>query len=93
MNGKYTVEFLDAGGKVLGEAHCPAELLMKGYFSKQGQVATFRATDHLGTVINTGEVTSKEGDGDVRLNGTYVYVGDSIDLSLTVTHDERRRTP
>ena len=91
MNGKYTMEFLDARGRVLGEADCPAELFMTGSFAKEGLIASFRATDHLGTVIDTGEVTDKEGDGGIRLSATYVYAGDGVDLALTVNHKERRR--
>ena len=93
MKGEYTIELLDAEGVVLGKAQCPAELFMKGRFSERGAVVKFRATDHRGTVLDTGEVTTLEGGGAIRLNATYVYAGDLVDLAVTLTHEERRDHP
>ncbi len=92
MNGQYTVEFLDAEGVVLGKAQCPAELFMRGGFTKSGQVVSYRATDAHGTVFDGGSVTGEGGDGGIILSGAaYVGPGFGVELDITLTHTDRRK--
>ena len=92
MNGKYTIEFMDARGRVLGQVDCPAELFMRGEFTKSGSVVAYRATDAHGTVFDGGSVTGEGGDGGIILSGAaYVGPGFGVELDITLTHTDRRK--